>query len=219
MKLVVIALHGQGADAELDRDVQEALREAGAIVIAPTTSRRSEFNPESGAEFPAWMAESFGGKGYADELADFERGPKEALQYLHAKLQPGTVLEVTMMGSSLGGTMAADLAKKFNAKDVILMAPASNFANTEHEPLLGATAPSTSELLAAVEDIPVTVIRGEKDPTVSEDETRVFIQHGGQLVTIPDAGHTFGKLSFLPEDDLDKRSELTTAVLNAFNQI
>lgn len=212
---VIVSLHGQGANAEFDADVTEALRKHGRIVIAPTTSRRQEYDAASGEDFQDWMKKNFVEKTYADEVADFRRGIELARAWLRKQFGARPDVRLTLLGQSLGASMAADLAPEYHPDNVVLVAPAYSSLEPTDEPLLGATTPRGETLPANLRNTTTSVIRGENDPFITEADARAFIEHGGNLTTIAEAGHTFGKIPFLPGDEKDKRQELITAIIKA----
>ena len=214
---VVISLHGQGADAAFDEDIAEALREHGAIVIAPTSSRRTEFNPVENPDFAAWMADSFAGKGFDDEVEDFGRGVDAARQALRKQLGGSVDVRVTVLGYSLGGTMAPVVAERYpEAVDhLVLVAPSLEGLDHPEEPLAGEGRPSREQVLTATHRIGAAVIRGDNDPFIPLEDAQAYAGTGGRVITLPDAGHTFGKIPDLLGDSENMRTQLADLIVTA----
>lgn len=207
---IVISVHGQGSNADFDKDVISELQKQ-SIVIAPTTSRRTAFNPADNPDFEAWMADSFEGKKYPDEVQDFEDGIKAGLQELK-KITKGKDVRVVFIGYSLGGAMAADLAKRHKPDKVILIAPSLDLSDKKERPIIGPNVPNPDHLVKNLQNSEVTVIWGTNDPFIPRENAEIYTADGGEIIEIEGAGHTFGKIPVLPGDHENKRKELVAAI-------
>lgn len=211
---IVLALHGQGATADFDADVLEALREQGAVVIAPTTSRRVDTQVLQDLDFQRWMQDAFAGKGFGDEVADFAKGIEVARAELRKRLGR-RVARYTLMGDSLGATMAMDLAGTYHPERMILFSPSLDILDQPDQPLVGENRPVRQELLANVAGAETTVIRGLQDSWVTQadsDEIVAAAGEQGRFVGIEGAEHTFGVLPFETENH---RADLIATITKA----
>ena len=207
---VIASLHGQAADAGFSNDIFTALQEQ-AIVVAPTTSRKTIFNPEENPNFDAWKTESFKGKNYADEVQDFQDGIDMGLEHIK-DFTKGKKIKLVFMGDSLGAAMAADLAGKYSPDQIILLAPSLDLTPLKEEPLIGPDIPQPDQLISNTSKSDVTVIRGTEDPFIPKEMAEQYTKKSGHFIDIEGAGHTFGQIPFLPGDSQNKRKELIKAI-------
>lgn len=210
---VVINLHGQGSRGMSNSDIFEALVAAGKIVVAPTTSRRS-MEMAAGQSFEDWQAAVFEGKGFMDEVADFQAGIDAARAELTKRFGTQRRVDVTVLASSLGGTMAAHMAPTLNPDRMILVAPSLGALYKPDEPIIGTNVPAEADILANTHDVKdLTVIWGDADDVIPREDCVAFAGDHGKIVTIPEGSHTFGKYGM----GADRRSELSQRVLEAFS--
>jgi len=207
---VVVKFHGQGS-APGGGIVRDSIIGSGRVLVEPTTSRRIINN--EGLDHDSWKRAVFFGKEYDDEVEDFRRGIVAALERIEDRY-PGREVELSFVGSSLGGTMAVSLSEEFEPHKLVLIAPALSGLDPS-DVLIGDSAPDEGELLRLAGNVSeVTVIYGDRDPVIPLSDVERFSE-GGRLVVIEGTGHTFGKHDFLPGDSVNKRGELAKAIVGA----
>jgi len=170
---VALFLHGHLSNAESRKTVIKFVRSVGFIVIAPTTSRKTCM--PVGSDRYAWAANAFEGKGFADEEEDFLRGWRAGMQVIHDRYGD-RVIELTLIGHSYGGTIAAHLAGTLLPQRLILLAPSVNILQKSPAAIaVGDLAPTIEEVIFRSKGVRnVTVIRGTADHLVSRDDCEKY---------------------------------------------
>lgn len=226
---VILSLHGQGSWPDMDEPVLEALRtQVGMVTVAPLTSRRDAktfvdfclaglFQRERIQQLHAdWVKDTFRDKFFEDEKEDFRRGCNVALQHVIKQLAGKRNVELNMLGSSLGGTIAAQLSQEFKPRGLIInAAPLHLAADHRLKALIGPRPPTPEQILENITAQRVLVVRGSQDAAVSREENEAYAKAhpNGRYVEIDGLEHGIVVAAMPSGQQLIK--EITNSFVNA----
>lgn len=210
----LILIHGQASNAETDwSDLIAQFVENGFNTVAITTSRKLTFNAYMGSlpagqapDFDAWSHDAMGKKDFAAELSEVEAAARAGITKLGNRA--GTI---NVMGHSLGGTLAVELASQFRDMvkgKVVLVAPsaivdeAGSPRKVRSSPMVGESAPDADTLQAHCRELGsrAYVFFGQNDDGIGENNRAVFRDAHMLGEVLKDVGHGMANpnLNFLP---------------------
>jgi dienelactone hydrolase len=210
---VLVTLHGSHSAGDRYADVDAAFAGSAVSVARITTSRARKFDPTTGETFDHYAQSAFVGKTYNEEVEDFRQGIRAAVAATARRfgVAPKDV-DLVMLGSSLGGTIAAQLSDEFKPRALILAAPATRTDEGEGTwPILSTFPRDPETILSPLRKYrgDVTLLRGQQDTVVALDEVEAVqaaAQRNASGVTFKQlpGDHSFhgGRQAFVDEVEL-----------------